>query len=231
MKHNIFLSIVLPYRNFNIKSSFSLPFRAGVHPALMKIGVGVLPWLNILLFVFANPVKGEQKTDHNLGFRLGIVDVEGTIGTGIGLGGHLAFPEIARALQIETSLLFTYASYNEYYRRAPGGDLYWYKGSFTDISVNADLKYRFVLQRSRWSPYLGAGLGMHSIHYDYPEWWTADRSKLELGLNILVGIEYLTPSNMKIFTEVRGIVSGPDQLGLYGGLAFPLKGRSATKKR
>jgi len=70
----------------------------------------------------------------------------------------------------------------------------------TSIAFNFDLKYHLKLEDSDWSPYFGAGLGVHFFEFDGPG---EDDSDTELGGILLVGVGVPTSAGNRFFSELR----------------------------
>jgi len=79
----------------------------------------------------------------------------------------------------------------------------------TQIAVNPEVIYLFTA-RERWTPYAGGGLGINIVKFDKTA-PGADNSELEVGLNLLGGIETKISSNSRFFAEVKfGIGDSPE---------------------
>lgn len=71
------------------------------------------------------------------------------------------------------------------------------------LSFNFDIRYRFSIRNSSWSPYAGAGPALHWVSSD-----SNDNS--EVGLGIFGGMQTRLTSST-FFTEMRlGVVDSPD---------------------
>ena len=71
------------------------------------------------------------------------------------------------------------------------------------LSFNFDIRYRFSIRNSSWSPYLGAGPALHWVNYD------GDDSS-EVGLGFFGGMQTRLRTST-FFTEMRlGLVDSPD---------------------
>lgn len=82
--------------------------------------------------------------------------------------------------------------------------------------ANANLTYTLPIPTSNWSPYFGGGLNVAHIAIKNP---FEDRSRTELGANLLGGFKYVAGPIVP-FGEVRVEISGGEQFVLAGGLLF-----------
>jgi hypothetical protein len=84
----------------------------------------------------------------------------------------------------------------------PSGDV----GVGSDIellSFNFDIRYRFSMRNSSWSPYLGAGPALHWVNSDGDD-------NSEVGLGFLGGMQTRGRTST-FFTEMRlGLIDSPD---------------------
>ncbi|MFH1068274.1 MAG: hypothetical protein V1794_01525 [Candidatus Glassbacteria bacterium] len=79
----------------------------------------------------------------------------------------------------------------------------------TQIAVNPEVIYLFTA-RERWTPYAGGGLGINIVKFDKTA-PGSDNSELEVGLNLLGGIETKISANSRFFAEVKfGIGDSPE---------------------
>ena len=88
----------------------------------------------------------------------------------------------------------------------------------TVTALNFDAEYHFDIQRSNWSPYLGAGLGVDFISIDVPAPFS-DVHDTVTGLNLIVGTTIPTASSQHLFSELRigtGDSAIPDLKGVFG---------------
>jgi hypothetical protein len=91
----------------------------------------------------------------------------------------------------------------------------------TLIAFNLDLHYKFRVQNSNWSPYLGAGVGVNFLEFDRPA-GLADDSETEVGGNFIIGAQVPTQAGRKFFSELKlGLGDIPD-LKLLVGWNFKL---------
>jgi len=119
------------------------------------------------------------------------------------LGGQAVIGEVARHLSFDPSLEFGFGDH------------------LTVISFNADLHYHFELQDTDWSPYAGAGVGIHFIEIDAP---LADDTTTEVGGNLVVGVGVPTRSANRFFTEARvGLSNDVPGLKIMAGWLFDSK--------
>lgn len=93
---------------------------------------------------------------------------------------------------------------------APHGDFYFIDNG-TYIQGNLDGLYSFP--GVRFSPYVGAGLGLGYIKPDNFD------SDTEVGLNLLAGATF-SGARLNPYVQVRANVGGPETLGLSAGVIF-----------
>lgn len=77
-------------------------------------------------------------------------------------------------------------------------------------ALNFEAAYRFRENWDTWSPYAGGGLGLnwYSWDNDFPG---RDDSDMDVGLNLLGGIEKGTRSGNRFFLELKlGLADSPD---------------------
>jgi len=117
------------------------------------------------------------------------------------IGGQLDFREISQDLSISPNLEFGF-----------GDDFTW-------TAVNADLKYRFDVRGSNWTPYMGGGLSVNFWSFSAP-FGLPDASGTEVGANLIFGAAVPTHSGSRFFTEARiGLGDIPD-IKVMGGWNF-----------
>jgi hypothetical protein len=79
----------------------------------------------------------------------------------------------------------------------------------TQIAINPEVLYLFTA-RDRWTPYAGGGLGINVVSFDEKA-RGGNGSELEVGLNLLGGIETKISSSSRFFAEVKfGIGDSPE---------------------
>lgn len=100
-------------------------------------------------------------------------------------------------------------------------DIFFPDGDFDYWEINGNAVYNFeIVGAPSLRPYAGGGLNV--AHFDFDDNVLEDDggSDTELGLNLLAGskfpLEGFTP-----FVEVRGEISGGEQLVITGGFLFP----------
>lgn len=99
-------------------------------------------------------------------------------------------------------------------------DIFFPEGDYDYWEINGNAVYNFeIVGAPSLRPYAGGGLNVAHIGADDDAGGDVD-GDTELGLNLLAGtkfpLEGITP-----FVEVRGEVSGGEQLVITGGLLFP----------
>lgn len=139
-----------------------------------------------------------------IGGRIGVVDPEGA-STALDLGFHVDFGEVTQNLHVQPLV--------EYWSVGVAGT------DLSDFALGLDLMLDFPLQDSRFTPYGGAGLGMHWISADVPG--GPSDSDTKLGLNLQGGIRSDAMPNLAIFGELRyNFVSDANQLKILGGFTY-----------
>lgn len=82
------------------------------------------------------------------------------------------------------------------------------------FAANAEASYRFSSEWDVWSPYLGGGVGANFRSADSGG---HSRSKSDLGVNLLGGIEKGLSNGDRFFIEGKlGVSDGPDFKGTVG---------------
>jgi hypothetical protein len=98
-------------------------------------------------------------------------------------------------------------------------DIFFPDGDFDYWEINGNAVYNFeIVGAPSLRPYAGGGLNV--AHTDFDDDVAGGSSDTDLGLNLLAGtkfpLEGFTP-----FVEVRGEISGGEQLVITGGFLFP----------
>lgn len=98
-------------------------------------------------------------------------------------------------------------------------DIFFPDGDFDYWEINGNAVYNFeIVGAPSLRPYAGGGLNV--AHFDADDDVPGGDSDTDLGLNLLAGskfpLEGFTP-----FVEVRGEISGGEQLVVTGGFLFP----------
>ena len=107
------------------------------------------------------------------------------------LGIHLDLGELAERVRVQPNLEIGF-----------GDDI-------TLVAVNPEVVYLFN-KKGKWTPYGGGGLGLNIVNRDNPL-PGQDNTELEVGLNLLAGIETKVSSTTKLFFEGKfGIGDSPD---------------------
>lgn len=85
----------------------------------------------------------------------------------------------------------------------------------TVVAINPELFYLFN-HKSRWTPYAGGGLGVNIYNWDTGV-AGVDDSEVEVGLNLLGGLETMVSDRTKIFFEGKfGVGDSPDFKATFG---------------
>lgn len=112
-------------------------------------------------------------------------------------GGQLQMMDVAPDIDLVPSLDFGF------------GD------NTTTVSINGDLHYRFQLSGSKWSPYAGAGIGVHFYSFDHGNF--EDNSVTRAGGSVVLGADVPTQSGNRFFSELKlGLGDSPDLKFLVG---------------
>lgn len=107
------------------------------------------------------------------------------------LGIHLDLGELAERVRVQPSVEIGFGS------------------DITLVAVNPEVVYLFN-KRDKWTPYAGGGLGLNIVNRDRPS-PGQDNTKLEVGLNLLAGIEAMVSSSTRLFFEGKfGVGDSPD---------------------
>lgn len=98
-------------------------------------------------------------------------------------------------------------------------DIFFPDGDFDYWEINGNAVYNFeIVGAPSLRPYAGGGLNV--AHTDFDDEIPGGDGDTDLGLNLLAGskfpLEGFTP-----FVEVRGEISGGEQLVVTGGFLFP----------
>ena len=107
------------------------------------------------------------------------------------LGIHLDLGELAERVRVQPSVEIGF-----------GNDI-------TLVAVNPEVVYLFK-KRGKWTPYGGGGLGLNIVNRDLPH-PGQDNTELEVGLNLLAGIETMVSNSTRLFFEGKlGVGDSPD---------------------
>jgi hypothetical protein len=90
---------------------------------------------------------------------------------------------------------------------------YWNVNGVSDLAPNMDVTYHFGPE-SRWTPYVGGGLGVNFVHDR-----AFDRTSSDLGLNAIAGVRFPNAGN-RVFLEGRYTASDVDQVSVQTGITF-----------
>jgi len=107
------------------------------------------------------------------------------------LGIHLDLGELAERVRVQPNVEVGFGS------------------DRTLVAVNPEVVYLFD-KRGKWTPYGGGGLGLNIVNRDRPS-RDEDNTELEVGLNLLAGIETKVSNSTRLFFEGKfGVGDSPD---------------------
>jgi hypothetical protein len=129
------------------------------------------------------------------GGKLGVVDPDGRMDGTAEYSAHLEFEEPGSHVHLVPNLT------------------YWNDDGLSDVNPNFDLYYHFVPEGSI-SPYVGAGMGIHSYGIEGP----AD-GDTDLGANVFGGLRF-PGEKAHFFMEGRYVASDLSQVGVRGGVTI-----------
>lgn len=79
----------------------------------------------------------------------------------------------------------------------------------TIVALNPEVVYLFS-KRDKWTPYAGGGLGLNIVHFDKAS-PGGNKTDLEVGLNLLGGLETIVTTRTRLFFEGKvGIGDSPE---------------------
>jgi opacity protein-like surface antigen len=92
---------------------------------------------------------------------------------------------------------------------------YWSKSGGSDVGILSSAKYSFPVPESRFSPFMGGGLGLHIF--------SNGEDEARLGMHILAGMDTWVSENALVFGEFRYcFVSDLNQFWLTVGIKVKL---------
>lgn len=144
--------------------------------------------------ILATPPPASAFSLTGFGGKLGYLTPENRDGT-LAVGGHMEFEQSGSRVHLIPNVM------------------YWKTDGLSDLSANADLYYHFV-REGLVTPYVGAGLGLNSLHSG-----PSSRSDTKLGLNLVGGFRFPAPT-VHYFVEGRYTASELSQFAILGGITF-----------
>lgn len=94
---------------------------------------------------------------------------------------------------------------------------------WTVVALNADFHYHFAISGSIWGPYVGGGLGVNVMHFDYETpWFRVEGDDTEVGANLILGVTVPTRTGSRFFTEARFGLGDIPETKLMAGWNFRL---------
>jgi hypothetical protein len=102
------------------------------------------------------------------------------------VGAHMDFGQFAKHIRIQPNVELGFGD---------GG---------TTLAINGEGAYRFSSNWDAWSPYAGGGMGINT-------YFSHGQSDLDLGLNLLAGVEKGMANGNRFFLEFKlGLFDSPD---------------------
>lgn len=143
--------------------------------------------LTILLTIFVFNSLNAKDIVLGVGGRVGVTLDPDQVHLGI----HLDLGELAERVRVQPSVEIGF-----------GNDI-------TLVAVNPEVVYLFA-KKDKWTPYGGGGIGLNIVNRDFPS-AGQDNTELEVGLNLIAGIETLVSSSTRLFFEGKfGVGDSPD---------------------
>jgi hypothetical protein len=90
----------------------------------------------------------------------------------------------------------------------------------TVIALGLDLHYHFHIEDTDWSPYAGAGVGIHFVDVNEPAPY--DNTSTQVGGNLIIGASVPTRSNNQFFGEMKFGLGDAPTLKLLAGWNFKI---------
>jgi hypothetical protein len=147
------------------------------------------------LLVSAAPAHAFRLT--GAGGKLGMVVPENDDGT-LSIGGHMEFEQSGSRVHLIPGLA------------------YWKESGVSDLNANLDLYYHLNAE-GLTTPYVGAGLGIHSYRFEH-----FDGGNTDLGLNLFGGLRFPMESS-HLFVEARYAATDVSQASVLGGVTFNVR--------
>ncbi len=177
-------------------------------------GVATLTALVLLVLFPLSTLAGQDEVE--VGFRLGLANVEGEIGTAIVVEGMADLMTIAPGWKLEGGVEF----WHKEYELSP--ELSY---SYTVVGLDVRAKRYFPLSGSLFKPFCGGGLGIHvqrrsKEQFGPPPPYPHHNSSNKLVLHIVGGGEYPLTANLSGLCELKYSFGGWSYFGLFLGLKF-----------
>lgn len=176
----------------------------------MKKAILVL-FVLVFFAASANAQSGKMYVGGQVGISLPMGDFSDAYNMGFGFLGNFYYG-INQNIELTGSL-----GYLHWGLDAEGAD-----GGFSDVPLLAGARYYF--QRSAFTPYALAELGLHfrSFSFEVPFFGTIDESDTEFGLGFGAGFLYdLGAMQLDVNAKIN-IISDQNHITLLGGLRFPI---------
>jgi len=180
-----------------------------------------LALLVIFVMGIALPVLAQMDIGPKaIGLKGGYVDAEGPENSTFGVGAIVDLGTFMPQLGWEAEATYWSKSYAEMGASA----------KLRDIAILTSGKYFFPVPQSQFSPFIGAGVGVHLLkaEVDLPSYYgygggTASTSDSKFGFHFLGGSEMEFTPQISGFAEFRyALVSDADQMWIMGGIKYKL---------
>lgn len=148
-----------------------------------------------------------------VGARIGYVSPEDLDGT-VGFGAFVNLGTIVPNLTLETGIGYWSASTDE-----AGADV-----SVSDFIIGGKVRYGFVLDNSKISPFVGGGLGLHFVSAEVSTpFGSADDSETKFGIDLGGGAVFPMSPQWDFITDAWfTIVSDANQFSINVGVEYNL---------
>lgn len=154
--------------------------------------------LLLVLAALAPPAVSHASGAQRFGPQIGFSESPDQIFAGV----HFVFADIAPRVDFVPSV------------DLGGGD------DQTVLSLNGDFHFRFRVSGSRWEPYAGAGLAVHSVHVNFGPF---DHTETVSGGNVMFGAEVPTRRGSTFGAEARFGFGDSPSMKLLARWSFALR--------
>lgn len=129
------------------------------------------------------------------GGKLGVTDPEGRIDGAADYSAHLEFEKSGSRVHLMPNVA------------------YWEEDGISDLNPNLDVYYHFR-REGKVTPFVGAGMGVHTYDVDGPV-----EGDTDLGANLFGGVRF-PGDKANFFMEGRYVASDVSQVGVRGGVTI-----------